>query len=253
MVFMTIKIAAAQPKDLPSLKALADSLGWDLAFVPLDSSLEGYGLAYVDNCLSLVVASSTKAPRVKPIYVDFNAPKLRYRLKSRGALQQELIVKAAGTKAPKRIVDATAGFGVDSLVLASAGFDVVMIERSAIMALLLADGLRRFSAGAFMMPRLIFGEARDHLPQLAADGYKAVYLDPMFPVEPSNSAKRTQRLVLLHRVVGDDLDADNLLNEALKYFHRTIVKRPLHAKTLSNITPSQQLKGRSCRFDVYFN
>ncbi|HSB96505.1 MAG TPA: class I SAM-dependent methyltransferase, partial [Spongiibacteraceae bacterium] len=60
----------------------------------------------------------------------------------------ELIVKAVRgrSKQALSILDATAGLGRDSFVLASRGFDVVAIERDPIVAALLADGLARAQA-----------------------------------------------------------------------------------------------------------
>lgn len=56
-------------------------------------------------------------------------------------LGRELLVRAArvhGIDAPVA-VDATAGLGEDSLLLAAAGFSVTLIERDPVIAALLAD------------------------------------------------------------------------------------------------------------------
>ena len=58
--------------------------------------------------------------------------RMRPRLKQ-GRLQQELLVKAARTKGIEQpwAIDATAGFGEDSLLLAAAGFTVDLYEQTA--------------------------------------------------------------------------------------------------------------------------
>ena len=60
-------------------------------------------------------------------------------------VRSELLVKAArirGAESP-RVIDATAGLGEDSLLLAAAGFCVELYERDAVIAALLRDALRR--------------------------------------------------------------------------------------------------------------
>ena len=72
----------------------------------------------------------------------------------RGNLQRELLVRAAKIKRnpePEKgagdkaltAVDATAGFGEDSLLLAAAGFSVTLFELNPVIAALLQDALRR--------------------------------------------------------------------------------------------------------------
>ena len=63
-------------------------------------------------------------------------------------LNRELLVRAARIKKRRtdeslRAVDATAGLGEDSLLLAAAGFDVLLFERNEVIAALLADALAR--------------------------------------------------------------------------------------------------------------
>ena len=71
-----------------------------------------------------------------------------------GKLQTELLIKAAKIKRSSEdaagenvrlplAIDATAGLGEDSFLLAAAGFDVVMFERDETIAALLADALTR--------------------------------------------------------------------------------------------------------------
>ena len=71
-----------------------------------------------------------------------------------GKLQTELLVKAAKIKRSTNdsagenvrhplAIDATAGLGEDSFLLAAAGFDVIMLERDETIAALLADALTR--------------------------------------------------------------------------------------------------------------
>ncbi|MBP5324870.1 MAG: class I SAM-dependent methyltransferase, partial [Pseudobutyrivibrio sp.] len=87
------------------------------------------GLTLTDGKLSIMVDFRDMLPRLK-----------------QSNLQNEMQVKAArikGQPMPQKIIDATSGFGEDSLILAAAGFDVELYEFDDIIALLLEDGLNR--------------------------------------------------------------------------------------------------------------
>ena len=63
-------------------------------------------------------------------------------------LGRELLLRATrirGCDRGLRAVDATAGLGEDSLLLAAAGFEVTLFERNSVIAALLADALERAS------------------------------------------------------------------------------------------------------------
>ena len=89
----------------------------------------------------------TADPKVGAVFVDFVEGKARHRLKFGGGKGQD-IAKAVGLHKHKNphVVDATAGLGRESFVLASLGCSVVMLERSPIVHALLADGLQRAKA-----------------------------------------------------------------------------------------------------------
>src|SRR5690606_26331271 len=84
------------------------------------------------------------------------------------------------------IVDATAGLGRDSYALAARGFSVRMIERSAVVAAMLDNGLHRGAGcedasvrAACARLSLRCGDAEQELRR--GEPCDVVYLDPMFP------------------------------------------------------------------------
>ena len=120
-----------------------------------------------------------------------------------GRLQQELLVKAARAKGIEQpwAIDATAGFGEDSLLLAAAGFTVDLYEQDCVIAALLKDALDRAAddpalAVAVSRMRLHAGEdsiaGLRHTAELIGQGELAapdvVYLDPMFPERTKSAA-----------------------------------------------------------------
>ena len=188
----------------------------------------------------------------KSIYVDFNNKQISYRRKSSSS---ELIARAVGIKKLKSpmIVDATAGLGQDSFILAMLGCQVHMIERSAIVGALLADGLERGQKDkeiSYIIERmqLHIGDALELLKEFTPD---VVYLDPMFSGKTNNALVKKE-MRIFREIVGDDEDADELLQVALlQAKYRVVVKRPRKAPALAGINPTYKLEGSACRFDVY--
>ena len=190
--------------------------------------------------------------REKPLYADFSAGKVGYRSAQRA---REPLVRAVGVRGKYRpaVIDATAGLGQDAFVLASAGCQVTLIERSGIIAALLADGLARAhrnpaTAESASRMDLLSGDANELLSGLSAD---TVYLDPMYP-ETGKTAAKTKTMRIFRALVGEDADADELLRSALSAAtKRVVVKRPLKAPLLGAEAPSSSLRGKTTRFDIY--
>jgi len=190
------------------------------------------------------------------IYVDFLTGALAHRIRYGGGKSQ-LIAKAIGlkNKANPKVLDLTAGLGRDAFVLANLGCNVSLVERSPIIAALLQDGLERARlAGNSSIPNLslITEDAKDYLAKLnQAEKPDVIYLDPMFTaLEKSALVKKEMRI--LREVVGDDMDANLLLNLALEQgCKRVVVKRHRLAPLLNEVKPSFQVLGKSTRFDVY--
>jgi 16S rRNA (guanine1516-N2)-methyltransferase len=182
------------------------------------------------------------------------------RRRRRAGVRSEPLARAAGLGKgpPPRVLDATAGLGRDAALLAWLGCEVTAVERHPVVAALLADALERAAqrpelAAAFQgRLRLIVGDARDVLAAARGDAAPdVVLLDPMYPVA-RRSALARKELQALRQLVGDDEDADALLQPALAAARRrVVVKRHAHAPPLAGRAPDLRLPGASTRFDVY--
>ncbi|RUM41082.1 MAG: hypothetical protein DSY80_09355 [Desulfocapsa sp.] len=182
------------------------------------------------------------------LHIDFDAADLTYRKQHGGGIKQPL-ARAIGIKANIRpsILDATAGLGIDSYLLASFGCRVRMIERSPFLAALLNDALQRIQC---QNPLLLHGEA-EALIAKAENRVDTIYLDPMYPPR-GKSALNRQEMRIIRALVGDDDDADRVFLTALRHAaKRVVVKRPKAAPLLSGKRPSHVIKMKSSRFDVY--
>jgi len=242
-----------QALDLPLVKAS------ELAFVDIKKlECSQFVLILSEQGLALQ-QTGAKAPGA--IKVDFTAGSVDHRRKQGGGKGQ-MIAKACGLKgcATPDILDMTAGLGKDAFVLASLGCELLLSERSAIVYALLKDGFtraRRFAA--YSDPELaIILERMTLLPNsdsrhliLPEEKVDVVYLDPMFPTrEKSADVKKEMRA--FHKIVGADLDSNELLPQALALaIYRVVVKRPRKAPFLNHKPPSFQLMGKSSRYDIY--
>jgi 16S rRNA (guanine1516-N2)-methyltransferase len=176
-----------------------------------------------------------------------------------GRSRRQPIAKAVliktGTGRPPMVIDATAGFGQDTWLLASLGCAVTAVERSPVVAALLRDALARAGVTCPEIDArvdLIVGDAcqvmQDINPQTPRPD--VVYLDPMFPPRPKKTLERKSMRVL-RAVVGADHDAGTLFEAAMAHAaRRVVVKRPLHAEPLAP-GPAVSHKGKGLRYDVY--
>lgn len=189
------------------------------------------------------------------IQVDFTSTKFNY-LRRTVSTRNHLLARAVGAKHQPRVIDATAGLGRDSFILACLGCQVIALERSPVMAALLADGLVRWQAVEPELAQCIHlhhGDSIELLANLPTDWppAQAVLLDPMYPAR-KKSALNQQAMRSLHGLVGEDNDTPALLAVALASgIGKVVLKRPLRADVLASDKLSHQYKGRSGRWDVY--
>jgi 16S rRNA (guanine1516-N2)-methyltransferase len=189
------------------------------------------------------------------LVVDFVGGAVGHRFRS-GARDHALL-RATGVSKGHHpsVIDATAGLGRDSFLLASLGANVTLLERSADVHALLARGLETARAAgpelAEIVSRmtLIHGDARDILPRLQAD---AVMVDPMHPARRKTALVKKE-MRLLRQLVGTDPDVLDLMQAALACnCKRVVLKWPLRADPIPELRkPSYQILGKTVRYDVF--
>lgn len=249
---VAVVVTAANETLRPRAQALAAA--WGLAF-----STDGdapFQLRLTDEGVQLLEVAPD-APG--PVVVDFVGGAVGHRHRHGGGRGQT-IAKAVGLKggANPSVVDATAGLGRDAFVLASLDCRVTMVERSAVVAALLEDGLRRAredsELGQWIGDRLllIHADAVSWMKSLAeADFPDVIYLDPMFP-HRQKSALVKKEMRLFQKLLGFDENEAELLDAALRVAtKRVVVKRPDYAPALAQRPPTMQIKGKKHRYDVY--
>lgn len=213
---------------------------------------EGLSLERVDGALTLVAEDGLS------MCGDFTRELRRLRPAN---VSRELLVRAARVRGcdHPRALDATAGMGEDSLLLAAAGFSVTLYEHDPVIAALLADALERAAAVPELAPivarmRLVRGDSVGALRALADGDVSAcpdvVLLDPMFP-ERRKSASVKKKAQLLQRLERPAQDEAAMLDAAIKARPRKVViKRPLKGPFLAGAKPAYQIAGKAVRYDV---
>lgn len=172
-------------------------------------------------------------------------------------------------------IDATAGLGQDSFLLAAAGFTVYMFEQDPIIAALLEDALDRAKSDPVLanivermhlfaedsisaLQRLGTSLSRDEQMPQTSDSQPyltvkpdVIYLDPMFP-ERTKSAAVKKKFQLLHHLEHPCENEEELLSAAMNIRPRKIVvKRMAKGPFLAGKKPSYSIKGKSIRYDCY--
>ena len=167
------------------------------------------------------------------------------------------LAKAVGMKFNKNrnIIDATAGLGYDSFILASLGAKVTLIERSQKIHELLQNGINEgISFGGEIEKiinrmELLFGDSKDILPKLTPE---VIMIDTMYK-ERKKTALVKNNMRLVREIVGPDTDYIELLEVALNCAkNRVVLKQPRYAEPIKDIKKcSHQILGKTIRYDIF--
>ena len=211
--------------------------------------LDDSGLSLTDGKISLQADLTSMLPRLK-----------------KSNLEREFLVKASRIKGLNaadgqlRAVDATAGFGEDSLLLAAAGYNVELYEYDPVIAALLRDALRRAAQSsddalrdAVSRMDLREGDSVSAMRAMAGSNEPPdiVLLDPMFP-ERRKSALVKKKFQLLQQLESpcEGADEGELLEAAEAAGpRRIIIKRPLKGPYLAGRRPGYSITGKAVRYD----
>lgn len=235
--------------DIQSYQQLAERMQIPLYQSLNDEISEGVFLSWREGCLSIIDSNNRKSSF--SVEIEHRpGEQLSWPIAKTGAFAQAL------GKKTKTVVDATTGWGQDSLAMFRMGYDVLSIERSPVMAELLTDGFKRLQQLAWVRqlnlatPQLRLGNAIDILGKLEFEP-DCIYLDPMFPPKRKKSALAKKSIMVLRDLVGDDIDKEALFEAALRAAgKRVVVKSPDYAEPLGG-KPNESFKGKLLRYDVY--
>lgn len=240
LAYPTLVAASPVPAELlKDLKALGFSI---VTEVPATQSY----LKWESETLSLHTASGLS------VVIDFADNKYRRDFKP----SKELLCRACGWHLGYRSVwDLTAGFAVDAMMLAQAGFQVRASEHNPLLGIQLRQALRE-SLGRENSPpflsKLQF-EIMDAATMLenVSNPPEVIYYDPMYPAK-RKTALPSKEMQILREINGTSGESLELLEKALRVgVKRVVVKRPLKAPPLM-AKPQAEISGKLVRYDIYW-
>jgi len=177
-----------------------------------------------------------------------------------GMPSHEMLVKTAKIKnadGPLTAVDATAGLGEDSILLAAAGFHVTMFEKNPVIHALLSDALDRAKevpelAEIVSRMELRFADSIEGMKRLDFRP-DVILLDPMFPAR-QKSALVKKKLQMIQKLEFPCIDEGELILSAMGAGpKKLIIKRPPKGPYLAGIKPDHSIEGKAVRFDCIVN
>ena len=173
-------------------------------------------------------------------------------------LSQELLVRTAKLKDLDHTpvaIDATAGLGDDSLLLAAAGFHVTMFEKNPVIFELLSDAHTRAKeipelADIVSRMILVHGDSMEAMASLDFTP-DIILLDPMFPAR-QKSALVKKKLQMIQKLEVPCMDEKELILTAMKAGpKKLIIKRPPKGPYLADYKPDFSNAGKAVRFDCF--
>ncbi|MBE6038435.1 MAG: SAM-dependent methyltransferase [Anaerofustis stercorihominis] len=173
-------------------------------------------------------------------------------------INSELLVRAAKIKnhnGPLTAIDATAGMGDDSFLLAAAGFNVKMYERNPVIYELLYDSLLRAREIPGLRETVLRMEVHNEDSISAMrninEHIDVVLLDPMFP-ERQKSSLVKKKLQLIQSLENPCDDENELFLAAVGVKpKKLVIKRPPKGGYLAGIKPDHSLSGKAVRYDCF--
>jgi len=194
------------------------------------------------------------------VTTDFTSGGLAHRLQFGGGKGQT-IAKAIGitSKNKPHILDATAGLGRDSLILANLGCKMSLVEKSPVLYEMLIQAQLNASDNTLFKQAteegfsIYQGDATSFMKKRIIPECDVVYLDPMYP-EKKKSALVKKDMQILQKLLGHSTEDEitDLLEAALKFAkQRVVVKRPKGSDAISGLKPTMSLNSKKTRYDVY--
>lgn len=185
----------------------------------------------------------------KPLQLDWNDTQWKQRAK--GATGVDPLIRATCAGQKLKILDLTAGWGKDGLLMAQAGSHVTLLEKNPYMAALLQFAHQHLIDKTLQSRiHIIYTDAIAYLHALSPKDYpQIIYIDPMHP-KREKSAKVKKHLQVLQTLVSPNEDVSELIALATsKVFEKVVLKWP--AKSQPPITSHHTYQGKTIRYDVY--
>lgn len=168
-------------------------------------------------------------------------------------LAGENLLKAIGKKNKNlKIYDLTAGLGRDSLLMALAGYDVVMVEKNKLIFQMLNHAYEKLAREDNLLAKKInlVNEDNYHfVKNMSLNEDILFYLDPMFSARVK-TAKVKKEMQIMQQICEKTDNLEGLISLCLTKAP-LILKRPKFASDVINIEPHHIIFGNKINFIVF--
>lgn len=186
-----------------------------------------------------------RSPYSNPISIDA-AGKLEYHQKFfyKNSIYKQPLAKALGIKKGQdkpHIIDATAGFLSDSLLIMSFGCSVSAYERHPVAAALISNAIKINNL-----------DIEFYFKDSSQMDFNAeiIYFDPMYS-EKNEKTRPKKQMQIFRQLIGPDIDAEEKAKILKSKCHRLVIKRSIKSMPLLQ-NPQMTFDGKSTSYDVYF-
>ena len=232
-----VEVAAGLEESDTAIALRQKFMGGDDA--PMTLSLDEDGLSLISEGKTLKGDFTKMINRIKPQSVG-----------------SELLVKAAKIKdagEKMRAIDATAGLGDDSILLAAAGFYVTMYEQNPVIYELLCDAKRRAESDSFLVNIVsrmeIYNLDSIEAMKSVENAPDVILLDPMFPERQKSALVKNKLQVIQSIEMPCTNEVDMLYAATVAKPKRIVIKRPPKGEFLAGVKPDYSISGKAVRFD----
>lgn len=191
-----------------------------------------------------------------PLTLSFTDRKTQKRLQTVNKSQP--IIKAFNIIKPRKhnllLIDLTAGFGLDSLILSTLGLPLISIEKNPITAAILTTLVHQYKEIQADLNWQVFNSCSiDWLNQQNKPCATHIYLDPFFQKKKTALPKNTMQWLQDLDTILMPSNEKKLFTAAYQYAsERVIVKRDKHADFITQQKPNQGcIIQKTSRFDCY--
>lgn len=156
--------------------------------------------------------------------------------------------KALGRNKKLKVLDCTAGWGMDAALMAKSGFEVLAFEQNPLLFEILREELKHNTSLALEFRQ---GDSFEYLRTLSEEDHPdIIFIDPMFE-EKAKGAKSEKSIQILQKLVEPSPLTEEKLKLAIEKTKSHVVVKQAKRAPAFNIRPTLSFEGQSTRFDIY--
>lgn len=168
--------------------------------------------------------------------------------------EKELIAKTISHIKKYKIIDTTGGIGIDSIIFASLGNKITLIEKQPLIIKILKNLFKSLQEIKFITKniKIKYGNSIKTIQHLKNNSKNIIYLDPIFPIKKKNDITKAYASIIKN-IGSNTKNYKKLFEISLKKAKKLIVKRKKNSESINKKKPTYKISGSKIRFDIYQN